>query len=577
MRTRILFVLFFVISVLTSCGQDANPPHEKSSVYDRDFAVFTERLFSSQVCSDSLSLNYTLAHPENYDLPSLPEGFSSFTYEDLAAQSLNLENTLAALKEFDTDKLSRQQRILYDILSDTLETQIEGQGFLAFSESLGPTTGLQAQLPVLLAEFRIEDKSDLSQYFSLLRTAPDYFSSILSIEEKKKELSTLPCRSTLSHIINQCESYLSENGTSILEISFEKKAAGFSFLDESEKQKAIKRNRRLVRKKITPAYKELMAGLVDLLPFAGEDGSLCRYNRGKNYYEYLVRMETGSSRPVGELKNLLKDKLETARQTLISIAGNNPSLFGTCQDYAAKFTSPDQILSTLKQAATADFPACENISYTVKYVDEALEDYLSPAFYLTPPIDDSENNTIYINGADRYDPASLFNTLAHEGYPGHLLQTCYMQSRDLPLLRYVLDYGGYTEGWASYAEIYSYRYTGGSDGEVQILQNNMISSLCLYGLADIGVHYEGWDSKNLYQFLKAYGTWEENAVTELYEAIIDEPGSYLKYSIGYLEFTLLKEKFKETYGAAYTDKRFHTYVLDMGSAPFSVLEKYMNS
>lgn len=583
MRVRFLILLFFAISVLTSCKTEENIPVPNASVNpDSEFAAFTDNLFKNEVCSDSLTLNYTLSHPENYNIPShtgnlLPEGFTSFTYEDLESHSLELENTLATLKNFNQKKFSRQQLILYDILSDTLQTQLEGQNYLAFTESLGPTTGIQAQLPVLLAEFRMEDETDLSQYFSLLRTTPDYFTSLLDLEVRKKELGTLPCRSTLSHIINQCERYLEENGTSVLESTFENKIKNCSFLDAEAREKATRRNRRLVRKKVIPAYKELMAGLVDLLPFAGTDGALCRYNRGDSYYTYLIRSVTGSSRTPDELRELLTSRLESAEQTLISYAAKDPALFGSCQNYAAKFTSPEQILSTLKTAAAADFPSCENTNYSVKYVDEALEDYLSPAFYLTPPLDDSENNVIYINGADRYDPSSLFNTLAHEGYPGHLLQTCYMQNQDLPLLRYILDYGGFTEGWASYAEIYSYKYTGGSEGEVQILQNNMIAALCLYGLADIGVHKDGWNPDDLYQFMKAYGTWEKDAVTQLYEAIIDEPASYLKYAVGYLEFTLLKDKFREIDGANYTDKRFHTYILDMGNAPFDVLEKYMGN
>lgn len=583
MRIRFLFLLFFVISFLTSCKTEGNIPIPDASIQpDREFEAFTDNLFRNEACSDSLTLNYTLSHPENYNIPSdtggpLPNGFSSFSYEDLEKNSLELENMLVALKKFDQKKLSREQLILYDILSDTLETQLEEQNYLAFTESLGPTTGIQAQLPILLAEFRIEDETDLSQYFSLLRTTPDYFSSLLALEVRKKELGTLPCRSTLSHIINQCERYLEENGTSVLEKTFENKMKNCPFLDAVACNKAVRRNRRLVRKKVIPAYKELMAGLASLLPFAGADGALCRYNRGDGYYACLVRSVTGSSRTPDELKDLLTSRLESAEQTLISYAAKDPALFGSCQDYAAKFTSPEQILSTLKTAAAADFPSCENTNYSVKYVDEALEDYLSPAFYLTPPLDDSENNVIYINGADRYDPSSLFNTLAHEGYPGHLLQTCYMQNRDLPLLRYTLDYGGFTEGWASYAEIYSYKYTGGSEGEVAILQNNMIASLCLYGLADIGVHMDGWNTDDLYQFMKTYGTWEKDAVKQLYEAIIDEPASYLKYTVGYLEFTLLKDKFREIDGADYTDKRFHAYILDMGNAPFHVLEKYMGN
>ena len=104
----------------------------------------------------------------------------------------------------------------------------------------------------------------------------------------------------------------------------------------------------------------------------------------------------------------------------------------------------------------------------------------------------------------------------------------------------------------------------------------MTAKLCLYGLSDIGIHYEGWDADALYLFLNEYGTWDKNSITRLYDAIIDEPASYLKYAVGYLEFTLLKEKFREKDGKNYTDKRFHTFVLDMGTAPFDVLEAYID-
>jgi uncharacterized protein (DUF885 family) len=591
-RTRIAALLLFssfFICFLTGCSQSAtadvpegggtqNPVESTASTEESAaFTKFTNDIFTAQAAADPLTLNYSLAHPENYGIQTLPDGFSTFTYKDLADDSLALENTLSALESFDRSKLSDEQQRLADVLEDTLNVRIQGQTFLAFTENLGPTTGIQAQLPVLLAEFRIEDEDDLSQYFSLLRTIPDYFDSLLSIEKEKRQLGTLPCKTTLSHIINQCEGWLGENGTALLTDSLRTRLASCSFLSAKERTKAQKKNKRLIEKCVIPAYQNLLSGLTELIPSAPDSGALCGYSRGKSYYEYLVRAQTGSSRPVTELQSLLQERLDSAENTLLSYAKKNPGLFTTCQDYAGKFTSPEQILSTLKDAVAGDFPTCKGISYSVKYVDESLEDYLSPAFYLTPPMDEYENNVIYINGASRYDSSSLFNTLAHEGYPGHLLQTCYMQSRNLPLLRYALDCGGYTEGWASYAEIYSYKYTGAEDGEVAILQNNMIATLCLYGLTDIGIHYEGWDKTALQNFLKKYGTWDETTVTSLYEAVVDEPASYLKYAAGYLEFALLRDLYREKTGDADSDKAFHTFVLDAGSAPFSVLQKWLEA
>ena len=56
-----------------------------------------------------------------------------------------------------------------------------------------------------------------------------------------------------------------------------------------------------------------------------------------------------------------------------------------------------------------------------------MKEYLSPAFYLTPPMDTGTPNVIYINPAASYQGLELFTTLAHEGFPGHLYQTVTFQ------------------------------------------------------------------------------------------------------------------------------------------------------
>ncbi len=271
----------------------------------------------------------------------------------------------------------------------------------------------------------------------------------------------------------------------------------------------------------------------------------------------------------------MTDKLASTERALASYAAKDPSLFSSCTDYAARYHSPEQILSLLQARIQADFPAPPGASFEVKYVDPSLEDFLSPAFYLTPPLDDSANNIIYINNSAQYDPSSLFNTLAHEGYPGHLYQTCCLQDSAFHPIRSLLDYGGYTEGWGTYAEIYSYKYTGASKDEIGILRNTMIATLCLYGLCDIGIHARGWDEKQLMAFLDAHGSCSEESASRLYRAVIDEPASYLKYTVGYLEFVRLKAFFKEETGDSYSEKKFHAFVMDAGPASFDLLRRYI--
>lgn len=81
-----------------------------------------------------------------------------------------------------------------------------------------------------------------------------------------------------------------------------------------------------------------------------------------------------------------------------------------------------------------------------------MEDYLSPAFYLTPPLDTGTPNVIYINRSGRHSGPELVSTLAHEGFPGHLYQTTSFASCQPEDIRYLISCGGYVEGWATYVE-----------------------------------------------------------------------------------------------------------------------------
>ncbi len=557
--------------ILTACS----PVRQVKQAENQEFAQFADELFTSLVSSDSLTLNYTLASPEKYGIQKLPQGFSSFSYEDMCAETSVYENLLASLEQYDKNSLSFEQQILYDCLREKLELDIQQGNYTAFTESLGPTTGIQAQLPVLLAEFCIGDRSDLEQYFSLLETVPAYFDSLLTLEEKKAELGTLPGRDTLQHIREQCQEFVSTEGVLMMSQSFENRVQSLSFLSAEEKKETLSRHELCITQKVLPAYQELIRGIESLIPRAGTEGSLSARPGGTAYYKHLLRSVTGSGLSMEEMEHIMEDALKKSSQTLLTYAAKDPSLFRSCQNYISRFSSAEQILKHLTGAISGDFPEIQGGSYEVKSVDESLENFLSPAFYLTPPIDAPDNHVIYINNADKFDPSSLFNTLAHEGYPGHLYQTSYMYEKKMPPLRYLLNYGGYTEGWATYAEILSYRYTGITEEEAAILQNNTTVSLCLYGLCDIGVHGHGWDENKINDLISPYGSWGSQAAERIYAAVTDEPASYLKYTVGYLEILRLKEQMRQLLADSFSEKLFHTFFLDMGPCSFPTLSDNM--
>lgn len=571
MRKRLLSLFLILGLLLGGCRAAGAGDHATAE----GFQEFTRDLFLATVTSDSLTLNYTLSSPERYGIKKLPNGFPSFSKAEWKQSMSATENTLSRLRQYDRDKLPFNDQLLYDILASSLETDLRAEPFLSYSYSFDPSSGIQAQLPVLLSEFLIHDRQDIDQYFALIRSLPDYFSSLLALEQSKNSTNTLPARSALKKTIAQCRNLISAAGTEPIHKNFRKRLANLSGLSSDEQNKLLEKHRQALQDYLLPAYRSLIEGLTELLPRAPTDGSLASYPDGRNYYAYLLWYKTGSSLTPEQVEKELTRMLTAAEQDLFAIAAKAPAAFLSCETYAARYTDPAQTLRTLRQKITADFPAISQPACHIRYVDASLEDFLSPAFYLTPPIDSETVNVIYINGATRYRHSPLFNTLAHEAYPGHLYQNCYMRQKKMAPLRYVLDFPGYTEGYATYAEIYSYRYLGASSEETAILENNAISLHCLYALCDLGIHYFHWNQTQLAAFLQSHGVYADESIQNIYETIIDSPGSYLPYTVGYLEITKLKAAFRDEVKTSCPDLLFHRFLLDAGPAPYPVLHNYI--
>lgn len=574
---RYLALFLTLCLILCSCapGGSNGSVSDKNSHSNTSFQEYTDALFRENVSSDALSLNYSLAHPENYGISKTAGGFPPLSVSETAQVSSEYENALAKLEGFDRSSLSEPEKILYDNLKYTLEMNQKGEEFFLFSRPFSPVTGLQAQLPVLLAEYTFDCREDIENYFTLLRSIPSYFESVLVFYDHQEKAGLLPCRSTISHILEQCQTFLSDKGWKLLLTSFRSRIEACDFIDQEEMLRYRKENKSLIKKEFVHAYENLAAGLNSRMDACPENGALCSYQNGEQYYRYLFADESGSPRGPEEYLKLLKVQLKKSKETLLAYAKKDASLFANLNLSPGKGLTPEQQLEHLTTAIKDDFPEIKEVGYKVSYVDLSLEDYLSPAFYLTPPLDAYDENAIYINGSDRFAGADLFTTLAHEGYPGHLYQNVYDRSQNHPLLSYALNFNGYTEGWATYAEIYSYKYLGYKKEEIGILRNNMIVSLCLYGICDIGIHLLGWSADDVYAFLLQNGSYDRETSDSLYENIIDEPGSYLKYTIGYMEFARLKKTAKSHQGDSFSEKEFHRYVLSAGPSAFSVLEDHL--
>jgi uncharacterized protein (DUF885 family) len=262
------------------------------------------------------------------------------------------------------------------------------------------------------------------------------------------------------------------------------------------------------------------------------------------------------------------------------ILDQNPSLSLSEQALVLPFSTPEEMLADLQNAVSEDFPVLSGIAYEVKTVDDSLKDFLSPAFYLTPPADVNSPNSIYLNPADEMTGIELYSTLAHEGFPGHLYQTVSFSRSDPLLIRHLYAPSGYVEGWATYVESYACRYAARNlDANTQALCRlwylNRSVHLTLCSLLDLGIHSQGWLLSDASAFLAQFGITDASAAASLYQYILETPANYLKYCVGSLSFSQLLSEVQKQEGDPFSLIGFHEKLLRLGPLPFPLVEKYL--
>ncbi len=565
----LIYTLLFSLTLLLTACQN----NKKGS---EDFDIFTREVFIHEVQCDAITLNYTLNYPENYGITDYTPTFGEFSIEESQNSYAEMENYLAALKEFDYNSLTDTQQITYDIFKEYLELQLSADKFLLYNEVLGPNTGLQAQLPVLLSEYHFTDKGDVEDYLLLLEDLPRYFKQIAQFEKQKSAAGLFMSDATADSIISQCEKFIVSREDNVLIEVFNDRIENLDFLTSEEIISYKEQNKSLVFHSIIPAYELLMEQIESLKGTGTNNGGLCNFPNGKAYYEYLIASTTGSSRSIKEIDKMLTEGINTGLENMIAAANGDATIFDKVDTVIYPLTEPTEIIEFLKSEITENYPALENVNYNIKYVHKSLEEDLSPAFYLTPPLDNYLDNSIYINGYSQYNLDDIFPTLAHEGYPGHLFQNVYFNQSNPDPLRMLLNFGGYSEGWATYVEMDSYSMMEMDRQIASIIMNNQMASLCMYAQIDLGIHYYGWDLEDTLTYLENFGINSEEAAKEVYQTMVAEPGNYMKYALGYLEIMELRETAQEKLGDDFSLKEWNTFFLDMGPAQFEVIEKYMD-
>lgn len=568
-KHRMLSVGIFLAAVLSIIYAAILSPAGKST---GSFSEFCTTLFREEMKSNTMNLHFTLKDPKAAGIDSYEITLGSLSGDSPHNQARQLKKLSEELKKYSHRSLKGKDRLTCRLLSDYISRQQNLAAYPYYDEPLTPSGGVTSQLPVLLAEYTFRNTRDIKDYLGLLSQMDTYFLGILDYEQKKADAGLFMSDEACLKVIEGCEVFTEHPDDNFLIDTFSNRLNAMDGLTDTQKNAYLKQHSKVLSDHVIPAYRQMIKGLTMLLGRGHNNWGLCNFPEGKAYYEAVVSADTGCDDSVEDLFS----QIAKARREDLTFCQNllekNPKLASQSPKPDAALKEENAMLSRLQKEILTDFPAPPQTEVEICHVDPALSEYLAPAFYITAPIDDISHNRIYINDAKNDTDIYYFTTLAHEGYPGHLYQTICTSSYGAPEVRSLLNYPGYTEGWATYTEMQAFYYAGLNPDLASLLQHNQAATLSLYATADIGIHYFGWEKEKNAAFWSEYGVDDTATVKRITDLILEEPGNYLKYYVGYLKFRQMREQLALE-NKSFSVSAFHEAILRTGPSPFSILEE----
>lgn len=572
--------------LLFGCTRNTPPPEtETERIPTADFAAeeqFQEmihNLFYDTVTSSGLTMHSMLTDPEAYGITEYPETLGDYSIQALQDNYAELRDDYEKLLSIDRSALSPELQTDYDILLEYMETEQEGEKFLLYDHPFSAISGVQVELPIVLAEYSFRTPEDAEHYLALLSSIDEYYDQLLKYVQAQKEAGIFLSDQTISDVLDSCQSYLDAPETGMMAETFLSRLDSLTELSQEDREALISRNEEILKNDFTAAYVTLTEGLEDMKGHAESPSGASSLPNGTEYYEYLLKSSTYTSyRNPKALKDAIAGRMLDELDHAQELMSQDPELIHDLYQFDFSIQDPEDALTDLQTKLLTDFPEVPAYAYEVRTLPEALEPYTSPAFYLSPPIDTQNENFIYINQSSVAARNDIYTVMAHEGYPGHLYQCNYFNTVNHSLLRSLMSFSCYVEGWATYVQYLAYQWDDQIRPELaELLAINESAYLALYALVDYQVNYEGMTVEELGEFLnELFRISNPEAADSLYQIVCEDPANYMKYYVGYLEISEMREKAEEVLGNDFDAKAFHTFLLDFGPAPFSLIWKHFD-
>ena len=532
-----------------------------------DFDAFMRNLLIEEAGSDYLSLHFLSRYPQTMGIEKPEPTIGRVSYEDYEESEKNARDVLDELAKFDRDKLTDKQKHDYDALKYSYEFQEEVAAKPDFDWYFTPSNNVIGELSTNLTEFVFYSADDFTDYVSLLKLAPAFFDTAMNFTEEQAFKGYFMSDAALDEVLQDIRDFAGKKDDNPILSDFREELKNTDLLDEGRKQELDAEVTSVVKDELLPQCEETADRLAALRGKGCQTG-YHDMKGGPEYYEEVIRNTASTTRDVDTIFNDLEGFLKHKLNALVRAMSPYREEFGT-----VGMTEPEEILKYLSTSfADHGFPKIEDVNYHVDYLDPTVVSGNVLAYYVGSPIDDYSENSIKVNKANVTDVNTLYESLAHEGYPGHLYQHVYYLGTDPSGIRECLGFLGYTEGWAMYAESQAWNWGVVLPEDAAVMMNQVYVNYAAFALSDLCVNGKGYDEQELTSYFERLGLNPEIA-PQLYESALTHPFDYLSYGYGMMRLVSMREQAEYSLGDAFDEEAFHRVLLDNGPRTLDAVEE----
>lgn len=516
------------------------------------------------------------------------------------ALAATLRRDLEMTKSYPRDQLTPEQLTSFEAVESGYQVALDGLALPYGDIPVGSwrtapyaviqNVGSYLDLPRFMdSGHPITNDDDADFYLERMKQMPSVFDGELERMKAAAEMGVIPPGFLIDKAIAQMESTISTAERAELFTSSLSKRSAEAGLQNPPVEEAAK----VEAEQVVAALNRQLEELKRQRAFATDDPGMRERPHGDEWYAWALRSSTTTDLSADDIHNQGLEELEALHARMDPILREigftkgtvGERMQGLSEDPRYKFSEGDpgraEIMAFIKERIDwikGEMPRAFNTlvdpNLEVRRLPLAEEPGAPGAYGGAGSKDGTIPGRMWINlhTTDLHRKYDLADLTYHETIPGHVWEGEY--SNRLPLIRSILAFNPFSEGWALYAEQLADELGAYDDfkvGRLGYLQSLAFRACRM--VVDTGLHSKGWSRERAVNFFVEHNGSKQQEVASEVDRYCSWPGQATGYKLGHSRIVDLRAQATRELGDAYDVKAFNDAVILGGNAPMDVLAK----